>query len=111
MTKENKRVITREMREAIFDGLTLDEYLADSNFKDITRQTAEKRWNAAKIMTEDWEQWGSYILMTEVIPAFKQFKEAIDNYYNEGCWSNKQVMNILKVDEKLAKELLNLVGA
>lgn len=114
MNKANRHAITKEMREAIFDGLTLDEYLEGSNFKNISRSTAEERWNAAKLMTEDWDAWGLFILQTEVIPAFEAFKgfmEAIDTYYNEGCWSNKQLMNNLKIDEKTVKGLLNLVGA
>jgi len=109
MLKKRKNKMIIEMREAIFKGLTMDEYLQSSTFKDVGSKNAIKAWNRAQILTEDWKLWGEFILSAEVVPAFREFMEALDNYYNEGAVDINTASNSLRIDKNLLCNLLKLV--
>ena len=108
MKKERKIKMILEMREAIYDGMSFQEYFDNSQYKDVAIHNATKAWNRANILCEDWEEWRKFELEYKLIPAFRNFILALNDYFGEGHGIYK-LDEALNLSKSTTEELFRLV--
>lgn len=72
-----------ECREAIYEGLTFDEFYYDRTNRSLSRKVAQKAWNRANHLC-DHEVELNRFLINDIRSRFSGFAKAIQDYYEEG---------------------------
>ena len=72
-----------ECREAIYEGLTFDEFYCDRANTRLSRKVAQKAWNRANHMCDHEEELNRF-LINDIRSRFSGFAKAIQDYYEEG---------------------------
>ena len=72
-----------ECREAIYEGLSFDEFYYDRANTSLSRKVAQKAWNRANYMCDHEEELNRF-LINDIRSRFGGFAKAIQDYYQEG---------------------------
>lgn len=92
-------------REAIFDGLTFDEFYYNYSGEKVKRKYAQRAWNRATTLAENDQEWNKF-LINNFIERFGGFVTGLKNYYQEG-FGVSDLANALGISCKAILEIVH----